>query len=70
MVQKEYQTLEHTLPDTDVLYMKRIQKERFKSTAEYEEACGKFILTAKVMTFAREERREAPKMRVLHSLPR
>ena len=34
--QEEYSTLETALPDTDVLYVTRVQKERFSSQAEYE----------------------------------
>lgn len=62
--QEEAESLEAVLPDTDVLYMTRIQKERFKNEEEYNEACGKFIITPQVMTFAKR------KMVVLHPLPR
>ncbi|CAN8005822.1 unnamed protein product, partial [Ixodes pacificus] len=34
--QEEIASLEAALPDTDVLYMTRIQKERFSSAEEYE----------------------------------
>lgn len=34
--QEEFESIEEALPDTDVLYMTRIQKERFGSTQEYE----------------------------------
>jgi carbamoyl-phosphate synthase/aspartate carbamoyltransferase/dihydroorotase len=34
--QEELETLEEALLDTDVLYMTRIQKERFTSEQEYE----------------------------------
>lgn len=33
--QEKFNTLEDALPDTDVLYMTRIQKERFATQAEY-----------------------------------
>lgn len=36
-IQQESSTLEEALPDTDVLYMTRIQRERFDSVEEYEE---------------------------------
>ncbi|RXG73027.1 Aspartate carbamoyltransferase [Armadillidium vulgare] len=39
--QEEYTRLEDALPDTDVLYMTRIQKERFASSAEYENKCSR-----------------------------
>ncbi|KAK2092213.1 hypothetical protein P7K49_028741, partial [Saguinus oedipus] len=35
-LQEEFESIEEALPDTDVLYMTRIQKERFGSTQEYE----------------------------------
>lgn len=35
--QEDYTSLEKALPDTDVLYMTRIQKERFSSKSEYEQ---------------------------------
>lgn len=33
--QEEFGSIEEALPDTDVLYMTRIQKERFASEEEY-----------------------------------
>ncbi|KAG5900498.1 hypothetical protein JTB14_010909 [Gonioctena quinquepunctata] len=62
--QEEYSSLEQVLPDTDVLYMTRIQRERFESQKEYDEACGHFIVTPQLMTRAKR------KMVVLHPLPR
>lgn len=35
-LQEEFESIEEALPDTDVLYMTRIQKERFGSAQEYE----------------------------------
>lgn len=34
-LQEDFETLDSALPDTDVLYMTRIQKERFASEEEY-----------------------------------
>ncbi|KAJ8918596.1 hypothetical protein NQ315_013101 [Exocentrus adspersus] len=62
--QEEYTSLEEVLPDTDVLYMTRIQKERFENEEEYQKACGHFVVTPKLMTRAKR------KMVVLHPLPR
>ncbi|XP_056633448.1 CAD protein [Diorhabda sublineata] len=62
--QQEYNSLEEVLPETDVLYMTRIQKERFISEEEYEKVCGQFVVTPKLMTRAKR------KMVVLHPLPR
>ncbi|XP_054035804.1 CAD protein isoform X1 [Dryobates pubescens] len=62
--QEEFGSIEEALPDTDVLYMTRIQKERFRLTEEYEACFGQFILTPHIMTRAKE------KMVVMHPLPR
>ncbi|XP_060528701.1 CAD protein [Cylas formicarius] len=62
--QQEYESFEDVLPDTDVLYMTRIQRERFESNEEYEKACGHFVVTPQLMTRAKR------KMVVLHPLPR
>lgn len=62
--QKVYASIEEALPETDVLYMTRIQKERFKSVEEYTKACGVFVVTPKMMTCAKK------KMIVMHPLPR
>lgn len=62
--QEEFSSLEAALPDTDVLYMTRIQKERFGSVEDYERACGHFIVTPHLMTRAKR------RMIVLHPLPR
>lgn len=62
--QKEYPTIEDALPSTDVLYMTRIQRERFPTEAEYEEVHGCYIVTPKLLTKAKE------KMVVMHPLPR
>lgn len=35
-LQEEFGSIEEALPDTDVLYMTRIQKERFRVAEEYE----------------------------------
>ncbi|XP_066560917.1 multifunctional protein CAD isoform X2 [Amia ocellicauda] len=62
--QEEYDSIEEALPDTDVLYMTRIQKERFPSEEEYNACFGQFILTPHIMTGAKR------KMVVMHPLPR
>lgn len=38
--QEEFGSIEEALPDTDVLYMTRIQKERFHCAEEYEAVSG------------------------------
>ncbi|XP_052761178.1 CAD protein-like isoform X2 [Mya arenaria] len=62
--QQEMNSLEQALVETDVLYMTRIQKERFSSTDEYEQACGQFVVTPELMTRAKK------RMVVMHPLPR
>lgn len=62
--QEEFDSLEEALPDTDVLYVTRIQKERFDSVQEYEACFGQFILTPHIMTRAKR------RMVVMHPLPR
>ena len=37
--QEEYTTFEEILPDTDVLYVTRVQKERFKDIDEFNKVC-------------------------------
>uniref|UniRef100_A0A8C3A4Y3 Multifunctional protein CAD n=1 Tax=Cyclopterus lumpus TaxID=8103 RepID=A0A8C3A4Y3_CYCLU len=62
--QEEFESIEEALPETDVLYMTRIQKERFASEEEYMNCFGQFILTPHIMTVAKK------KMVVMHPLPR
>ncbi|PSN40707.1 CAD protein [Blattella germanica] len=64
ITQEKFDSLEDALPETDVLYMTRIQRERFASQEEYETACGHFVMTPQLMTRAKR------KMVVMHPLPR
>ena len=57
-------SLEAVLPELDILYMTRIQRERFDSFDEYERLKDSYILTEEKMKLAK------PTMRVLHPLPR
>ncbi|CAM1313628.1 CAD (predicted) [Pycnogonum litorale] len=57
-------SLEEALPETDVLYVTRIQKERFSDEEEYNRCCGHFVVTPHLMTKAKR------KMVVMHPLPR
>ena len=52
------------MPQLDILYMTRIQRERFEDPAEYERLKDSYVLTAEKMALAKE------KMAVLHPLPR
>ncbi|XP_061712255.1 CAD protein [Cydia pomonella] len=62
--QKVFERLEDVLADTHVLYMTRIQRERFESQEEYEKARGLLVVTPHLMTRARR------RMVVMHPLPR
>ena len=60
----ETTSLEEVMPELDVLYMTRIQQERFDNFDEYERLKDSYILTPEKMAVAK------PTMRVLHPLPR
>ncbi|WP_298439688.1 aspartate carbamoyltransferase [uncultured Ferrimonas sp.] len=55
--------LEAVLPHLDVLYMTRVQKERFDPT-EYQHMKSKFVLGAQMLTQVKDN------LRILHPLPR
>lgn len=61
---KEVTQLEDVMPELDILYMTRVQRERFFNEEEYIRMKDCYILDAKKMTLAR------PDMLVLHPLPR
>lgn len=61
---REVDVLEDVIGDLDVLYMTRVQKERFLDEDEYERVKDCFVLDAEKMKLAK------PEMRVLHPLPR
>ena len=56
--------LEPVLPQLDVLYMTRIQRERFVDPLEYERCKGIYVLTRSKLALARE------KLLIMHPLPR
>ena len=60
----EVETMEEVMGTLDVLYMTRIQRERFDDPAEYERLKDSYVLTAEKMELAKKE------MAVLHPLPR
>jgi aspartate carbamoyltransferase len=64
MPQAEYSSLEEALPETDVLYVTRVQKERFEDPAEYEKVKGAYVIDPEVMKPAKKD------MIVMHPLPR
>ena len=61
---KEVKTLEDVMPELDVLYMTRVQKERFFNEEDYIRLKDTYILDAAKMKYGRED------MLVLHPLPR
>ena len=61
---KEVTSLEEALPELDVLYMTRVQKERFFNEADYIRLKDTYILDKKKLDNAKED------MIILHPLPR
>lgn len=60
----EKTTLEEIIPDLDVLYVTRIQKERFPEPAEYAKVKGFYKVDSNLLKNAKED------MIILHPLPR
>ena len=60
----ELESLEDALPDLDILYMTRVQQERFFNEEDYIRLKDRYILDKEKMTLA------GPDMLVLHPLPR
>ncbi|MFL7813237.1 MAG: aspartate carbamoyltransferase [Anaerolineales bacterium] len=60
----ELRMLEEILPETDVLYVTRVQKERFEDVKEYEKVKGTYIITPETLSVAKKD------MIVMHPLPR
>lgn len=64
MPYEETADLDGALADLDILYMTRIQRERFDDMATYEKVKNSYVLTAENMKLAKSD------MCVLHPLPR
>lgn len=64
MTYTETTSLEEAMPSLDVLYMTRIQRERFDNPQDYERLKNSYILTLDKLNTAK------PDMRILHPLPR
>ena len=62
--QAEFDSLEKVLPETDVLYVTRVQKERFEDPADYEKVKGAYVIDPVIMKAAKQD------MIVMHPLPR
>jgi aspartate carbamoyltransferase catalytic subunit len=62
--QAEFNSLTEVLPETDVLYVTRVQKERFEDPADYEKVKGAYVIDPEIMKAAKQD------MIVMHPLPR
>lgn len=60
----EVNTMEEVMHELDVLYMTRVQKERFLDEEDFDSIKDSFILDRQKLSFAKE------KMAILHPLPR
>lgn len=61
---KQYTDFQEVIPFADILYMTRIQGERFPDPLEYEKVKNSYILTNSMLENAKDT------MKVLHPLPR
>ena len=61
---REVQTMEEVMPELDILYMTRVQKERFADEAEFVRLNDDYILTPEKLAAAKSD------MAVMHPMPR
>ncbi len=61
---KEHTDLEEILPSLDVLYVTRIQKERFPDESEYRKVAGEYQIDVETLDIAKDS------LTVMHPLPR
>jgi aspartate carbamoyltransferase catalytic subunit len=59
-----YHFLDEVIPHLDVLYVTRIQKERFPDTQEYEKVKGTYRIDEKILENAKSD------LSIMHPLPR
>lgn len=64
ILQAEFNALDKVIANSDVLYVTRVQKERFEKLDDYESVKGAFVITPDTMKLAKE------RMIVMHPLPR
>jgi aspartate carbamoyltransferase len=62
--QTEYRAIEDVIADSDVVYVTRVQKERFENPADYETVAGAYVITPETMGMAKA------RMALMHPLPR
>jgi aspartate carbamoyltransferase catalytic subunit len=60
----QYTDLTEVIPQADIIYMTRIQQERFSDPLEYEKVKNSYILDSALLTNCK------PNMKILHPLPR
>jgi aspartate carbamoyltransferase catalytic subunit len=60
----ESRELDKSIKEADIIYMTRVQKERFSDPIEYEKTKNAYVLKDEMLTGTREN------MKVLHPLPR
>lgn len=60
----EYKDINDTIKEADIIYMTRVQKERFSDPIEYERTKNAYVLKRDMLEGAKET------MKVLHPLPR
>ena len=60
----EYTSLEEVIPHSDIIYMTRVQRERFPDPLEYEKVKNSYILRNDMLENSK------PNCRILHPLPR
>jgi aspartate carbamoyltransferase catalytic subunit len=61
---EEYENMEGNIDDLDVLYVTRVQKERFADPEDYEKVKGSYILEKSMLSNVKEN------FKVMHPLPR
>jgi aspartate carbamoyltransferase catalytic subunit len=61
---REHESLEEVLPELDVLYVTRIQRERFPDEAEYQKVAGEYQIDLETLEAASDD------LTIMHPLPR
>lgn len=64
--QHSYTDVAGVVADTDILYVTRVQKERFEDPEEYKKAAGMYVINKKLL----KDNNAKPTMRIMHPLPR
>ncbi len=62
----ESDSLEEIIPKVDIMYVTRVQKERFADPVEYDQVKNSYQITASLIT----DNNPKPSMKILHPLPR